>query len=286
VTGPDRELLHGALGCEALSCAPVDAGGYTKSRAWRIETRDGPAFVKEAEDEGSLAMLRREAVVYGGVAGPFLPGFVGFADAGERAVLAIELLEDAYWPPPYPADVAPLFDALELVRATEPPVELPAQGPWRSRWAQVAADPGPLLGLGLCSAAWLERSLEALLAAEADAVFEGDSLVHNDVYSANVAFADRGAVLVDWGAAVRGSPWIDVGLAALNVRVESGSAPRVEIPDPAPLVSAFAGHFAVEAPAPLPDWADPESTLRADMAGDLAHALRWAAELLELPPVS
>ena len=34
---------------------------------------------------------------------------------------------------------------------------------------------------------------------------------------------------------------------------------------------------------PPPDWTPPDSTLREDMIGDLAHALRWAAEALELP---
>jgi hypothetical protein len=90
---------------------------------------------------------------------------------------------------------------------------------------------------------------------------------------------------VDWGAAVRGSSWIDIALALLSVRVEGGTP----LPSPdgvAPFVVAFAGHFAVEAPAPLPYWAVPGSTLREDMMGDLLHALRWCVELLELPPLS
>jgi hypothetical protein len=281
---PDRDLLESAIGHTAVGFPSIDTGGYTRSRAWRVDTPDGSVFVKQAADEGSLAMLRREAIVYRGVSGTFLPAFVGFADSSERALLAIELLEDAHWPPPYPDDVAPLFDALELVARATPPPELPAQRPRQSRWSRVAADPGPVLGLGLCSPEWLESSLDALIAAEADAVFEGDSLVHNDVYSGNVGFTSRGAVLVDWGAAVRGSRWIDVAFALLSVRVEGGNVPRLEFPGEAVFAAALAGHFALEAPAPLPDWAEPGSTLRADMAGDLAYALRWAAELLHLPP--
>ncbi len=83
---------------------------------------------------------------------------------------------------------------------------------------------------------------------------------------------------------MRGSRWIDVALALLSVRVEGGTPPPLDFPAEASFAAAFAGHFAVEAPAPLPDWAEPGSTLREDMAGDLAHALRWAAELFELPP--
>jgi hypothetical protein len=192
-------------------------------------------------------------------------------------VLAIEFLADARWPPPYPDDVSPLFDALDLVAASAPPPELPAQGPWISRWERVAADPKPLLGLGLCSREWLAESIDSLIRAESEASFAGDDLVHNDVYSGNVGFRT--------GAAVRGTRWVDVVLALLSLRVEGAVRPTVASPEIPPLAVAFAGHFALEAPAPLPDWAEEGSTLREDMAGDLAHALRWAVELLDLPPL-
>lgn len=282
---PDLGLIAEAVGSDLLATQPLRVGGYTRSRAWRVMTRDGPVFAKEAEDEGSLQMLRREALVYREVRGPFLPAFVGFADSGERALLAVELLEDARWPPPYPDDVGPLFDALELVAATTPPSALPAQGCPASRWERVAADPGPFLSLGLRSNEWLTASIEALIAADGQAVFEGDDLVHNDVYSGNVGFTSRGPVLVDWGAAVRGSQWIDVAFALLSTRVESATVPCIDFPEEAAFAAALAGHFAVEASAPLPDWAAPGSMLREDMAGDLAYALQWVAELLELPPL-
>jgi hypothetical protein len=283
VGGPDLELVRAAVGEAALAWQPLHTGGYTRSRAWRVETTDGPVFVKQAEDEGGLHMLRRERGVHRGVVGPFLPSFVGFADSGERAVLAVEFLDGASWPPPYPEDVGPLFDALELVASATPPSELPAYGPWRSRWERVAGDPEPFLGLGLRSREWLEASIDTLLAAEARAVFEGDALVHNDVYSGNVGFTSRGAVLVDWGAAMRGSRWIDVAFALLSVRVEGATIPPTDFPSEAHLAAALAGHLAAEAPAPLPAWAEPGSTLRQDMIGDLAHALDWVAGLLDLP---
>ena len=282
---PDPDLLASALGSTPSRCAPLAHGGYTRSRTWRVETTSGSFFVKEAADDGSLHMLRREALVYRTVDGSFLPGFVGFADAGDRALLAVEFLDDARWPPPYPEDVAPLFEALELVAATTPPPDLPAHGPWLSRWERIATDPEPFLDLGLCSREWLEASIDTLIGSEAHVVFEGDDLVHNDVYSGNVGFTRRGAVLVDWGAALRGSRWTDLAFALLSVRVEGATIPRIDFPSEAQFAAAIAGHFALEAPAPLPEWAEPESTLREDMAGDLAHALRWVAELLELPPL-
>jgi Phosphotransferase enzyme family len=228
-------------------------------------------------------MLRREALVYEHVRGPFLPGYVGFADAGGRAALAIELLEDAHWPPPYPADVAPLFHALEEVAAAAAPATLPSWKHQPSRWERIATDVLPLVGLGLCSEAWLEQALPTLIAAEREVVDVGDDLVHNDVYSGNVAFVGHRAVLVDWGAAVKGSRWVDVAFAVLSVRVEGGELPRVDLPNEGAYAASLAGHFALEAPLPPPAWATPGSTLREDMAGDLAHALRWAAETLHLP---
>jgi hypothetical protein len=148
----------------------------------------GRIFVKQAADDGSLEMLRRETLVYSEVSGPFLPSFVGFAEAEDRAVLAIEYLADARWPPPYPDDVSPLFVALESVSASAPPSQLPTHGKRSSRWERVAEDPEPLLSLGVCLQEWLDVSLASLVAAEADAEFRGGELVHNDIYSGNVCF--------------------------------------------------------------------------------------------------
>jgi hypothetical protein len=87
---PDSELLSEAVGRGSIRWQRIDVGGYTRSRTWRVTTGDSVVFVKEAEDEGSLLMLRREALVYREVRGSFLPSFVGFADSGEKALLAIE----------------------------------------------------------------------------------------------------------------------------------------------------------------------------------------------------
>lgn len=282
---PDLELINAALGSRPRSLEPVGGRGYTQSATWRAETADGVAFVKQAEEAGSLEMLRSETLVHSSVSGPFLPAYTGSADSGERAVLAIEFLTDALWPPPYPDDVSSLFVTLERVAATPPPPGLWAQKPWASRWERVAADPEPLLALTVCSREWLERSLGVLIAAESLAVFEGDDLSHSDVYCDNVCFTERGPVLVDWGSARRASRWVDIAFAVLSVREEGGVLPTLDFPDEAAFAAALAGHFAVEAPAPLPAWARRGSTLREDMAGDLAHALRWAVETLELPPL-
>jgi hypothetical protein len=69
------------------------------------------------------------------------------------------------------------------------------------------------------------------------------------------------------------------------VRAEGGVPPPLDFPDEPFFAAALSGHFAAEAPAPAADWALPGSTLREDMKADLLHALRWAAEELELPPL-
>jgi len=281
---PDPDLLRCALGSKPVAAEPI-AGGYTRSHAWRVVTRDGLAFVKQADEEGSLHMLRREAIVYRNVREPFLPAFVGFADAGARAVLAIEYIADCRWPPPYPDDVALLFEALAAMAATQPPDGLPRVSPLRASWKDVAADPEPLLALGPCSQAWLEQALPALIDAESRAEWTGDALVHHDVYSGNLGFQGNRVVLVDWGAASIGSPWSDVAFALLSIRSEGGPLPTLDIPDEGAWAAALTAHFAVETPKPLPAWADAGSTLRADMAQDLAVGLRWCVEALELPPL-
>jgi aminoglycoside phosphotransferase (APT) family kinase protein len=282
---PDLELLREALGEPVVGWAPAHERGYTKTRRWRVRTASGPRFVKEARDEAALEMLRREAVVYHDVSGPFMAGFEGFADAGDHACLALELLDRSYWPPPYPDDTSPLFAALEQLAATRTPAGLPERTTPASRWEQVAADPGPLLALGVCSDEWLEQSLDALTAAESRAAVSGDDLLHNDVYSGNVCFDGQQAILFDWGAAARGNRHLDTAFALVSVRVEGGRAPPVDLPGEAELMAWIAGGFAVGATSPLPDWAPPGSTLRADQVGDLVGALRCAAEALGLPPL-
>jgi len=265
---------------DAVRWEPV-RGGYTRSPKWRVELRDGSgAFVKVADEERLLQMLRTELVVFRGVRGAFLPELIALHDDGDRAMLVVEDLSKAHWPPPYPDDVTPLLAALDAVADTQSPAGLPRLERSVPAWDRV--DPVAVAALGGCTRTWLEDALPALADAERRLDRMGDRLVHYDVWAENVCFADRGCLLVDWACAVLGNPRIDVAYALLNVRVESGDAPRVE--DDALLPAYVCGAVAVEATTPLPDWAQVDSTLRADQTADLAVGLRWAAEALGLPP--
>ncbi|MBD0339259.1 MAG: aminoglycoside phosphotransferase family protein [Thermoleophilia bacterium] len=269
----------------AESWEPV-AGGYTRASRWRARLPDGSrAFVKAGEDEPVLRMLRREIAVYESLAGAFLARLLEAGDDGSRAYLVLEDLADAYWPPPWPPETRPLFHALEQVAATPPPPSLPRlREPERGAWAAVADDHEPLLRLGVCSNDWLEAAIEPLAAAEASVLHAGDELVHYDVWSGNLCFAERGVVLVDWSEARVGNGRLDVALALLGIRAEGGRPPELQIPDEAGLAAYAAGVAASGATAPLPDWAAPDATLREGQRSDLVHALRWAASTLGIPP--
>jgi hypothetical protein len=270
-----------------LAWGPV-AGGHTHARSWRADTSRRRAFVKTAEEPSAYRMLVNEIRVFASVEAPFLPRAYGWRDDGAgTAVLAIEDLSAARWPPPYPGDVRPLFAALDGVAATEPPdgvlTELhvrPPQGLWR----QIADDPSRLLRRGLCTETWLTEALPVLVEAEAAAVLEGEDLVHNDVYSGNVCFLDGRALLVDWALAARGNRWFDVACAALSVRSEGARLPPIDIVDAGPMLTVLAGHHAVHATAPTPAWARGDTGLLEGHLQDLRAALPWVAELLGLPP--
>src|SRR5687768_9775128 len=217
-------------------------------------------------------MAKVELLIYEGVTGSFLPRVLGaWAEAG-RALLVLEDLSSAHWPPPYPSDTRPLFASLdELARATPPPDLRRLDERNLTRWEDVR-------GLDVCSPRWLDRAIGPLEEAERSFSVVGDELVHYDVWSANLCFAERGAVLVDWAAARVGNRWIDVGYALLSLRTEGGTPPPLAIPNEASLAAYIAGSVLREATAPLPGWAEPGSTLREDQRGDLVHALRWAGE--------
>jgi aminoglycoside phosphotransferase (APT) family kinase protein len=281
---PARILGRRVVGAEAA------AGGHTTAWRGRLTLEDGrTVFVKSAKAEAA-APLRREAMVLQVLDGaPFAARLLEWRD-GEDATLVIEDLSGAHWPPPYPVDTAPLFDALDQLAAISVPDGLSPSEDWnaraQSRWSCVAAEPKPLLSLQVCSPAWLEQNIDALVAAESRIDLRGDALVHNDVYSGNLCFTGRRCVLVDWGTAVRGNHELDVAFAVLSVLAEGGLLPRrALLADEGAWAARLAGHNALEAPAPLPNWAAPDSTLRQDQLGDLRIALTWAARALglELP---
>src|SRR5262249_5907374 len=148
--------------------------------------------------------------------------------------------------------------------------------------SRVAADPEPLLSLGLCAAGWLETALPVLEVAAAAAPLAGDAFLHCDVRSDNVCLHEGRAVLVDWNLAVVGNPAVDIGFWLPRLAPEGGPQPEQAVPDlpeMAPFAALVSGFFAARAGLPPPATAP---TVRRVQREQLETALPWAARTLGL----
>src|SRR5712691_10240141 len=150
--------------------------------------------------------------------------------------------------------------------------------------AAVARDPLPFLSLELCSAAWLERSIDHLVRVEANADVSGTAFLHMDVRSDNLCFAGQRTVLVDWNLAAIGNPRIELIGWLPSLSIEGGPLPDdLTGPDYAPFAVITAGHFAARAGLPP---SSPTSRARISQLMQLKPSLPWACRLLGLDPRS
>jgi aminoglycoside phosphotransferase (APT) family kinase protein len=260
-------------------------GGYSAAERFVVRWREGgSAFVKAATDPDTATWLRAEHAIYARIRAPFLPALLGWEDDGTNPWLAIEDLSAAAWPPPWtPARIDAVLATLRAVAATAPgPLES-----YESRraefagWSRVAEDSGAFLGLGLADERWLAGALPVLLDAETRAVLDGDALVHNDVRSDNLCFADGRVVLVDWNWASRGNPKLDVAAWLPSLELEGGPEPESILPDAPELASLVAGFYAAHAGLPPPR--SGMDGLRALQLRMLRASLAWAVRALGLP---
>lgn len=253
-------------------------GGYSTADRFAVTLADGRrVFVKSAEAANLAAWLRREHEVYAALSGSFIPELVGWDDDGVRPVLAIEDLSGADWTPRWDAGrVAAVRAALrELAEAPPPPNTVPARETfpelWR-RWRIVEADPRPFLSLGLRDAAWLERSLPAILAAAETAPVDGDRVCHLDVRSDNLCFRDGRAVLVDWNWVSLANPDSDLAAWLPSLHVEGGPPPWEVLPAAGALAAWIGGVWAAVAGLPPPETAP---HVREMQRRQLAVVLDW-----------
>ncbi len=245
-------------------------------------------FVKIGSTDDTASWIRDEHPFYA-LAGPrpYLPVLLGWYDDGERPVLVLEDLSGAMWPPPWSSErVDAVLAALREVAESEPPPGLPDARNSQfalDAWPEIAADPEPFLGLGLCSAAWLDRHLPVLSEAAATANFEGDALLHFDVRSDNLCFRDGRAVLIDWNFACTGDPVFDVAAWLPSLHAEGGPPPEHVLPSATPvaaIASLVAGNFGWRgAQAPIPG----APHVRPLQRKQAVTALPWAARALGLP---
>jgi aminoglycoside phosphotransferase (APT) family kinase protein len=261
--------------------------GYTHAEKWRVGLGDATAFVKASADAVAREQIEREAAVIEAIAAPYMPRSYGSARVDEWAVLVLEDLSGAQWPPPYPDEGRGLLETVAQVAATPAPANLsrrPERRPHGTYWQRIAADPEPVLANGSFSAAWLERALPLLEAAESRAQLAGDELVHDDVWAGNVCHTSRGALLIDWAGAHIGDSRIDLAYAVLSIRSAGSPPPQIDFPDEAAYASLLAGANAYQAAQPVNPLIAYGDDLREGWLFDLDFALVWACELLDLPP--
>ncbi|MCW2925207.1 MAG: hypothetical protein JWM98_2611 [Thermoleophilia bacterium] len=271
----------------------LDEGAYSPAHRWIVASGDGREhFVKAARggQPGALA----ERTVTEAAPGPWVARFDGWLDAGDEAwtLLVTESLGAASWGAPVDdVQARALRAALDDVAQATPPVgitPIPAERRLHARtWAELAADPAPLVESGLVDQAWCDASLTPLAEAAARADVAGTTLVHGDLWRQNWCWAgpERGAVLVDWTGAALGDPMVNLAWGECGVRA-CGGPPGLVVERAHPRhdewcawMTGLAVRFALD------DWAHRhvaprlhETQLREALA-----ALAWACETFSLP---
>jgi hypothetical protein len=278
-----RSALAARLGVRPLH--RIAGGGYTLMEHWLVEREEGTrAFAKVAVDEPTAGFLRDEHRVYSQLDCAFAPEFLGWDDDGDRPILLLEDLTGAHWPPPWrPGDVELVREALAELHSMSPPSGLHqlVAGDLHT-WREVESDPGPFLGLGLCTAEWLEQALPELLGAADRCDVGGEAFLHLDVRSDNICIADGQAKLVDWNWASVGNPMVDVAFWIPSLFMEGGPSPAEVLPEAGELTAVVSGFFAPLAGLPPPAGAP---TVRPLQLAQLKVALPWAVDVLGLPPL-
>jgi Ser/Thr protein kinase RdoA (MazF antagonist) len=280
------ERVARCLGQRLLAWRPVTRG-YTTASRLIVTCADGTSvFVKGATDPHTATWLRTEYGVYSQVHASFLPAMRAWADDGSFPFLVLEDLTEAAWQAHWTmARIGQVLDTLRQVAATRAPTNLPSLEERRSSlsgWARVEREPELFLAVGLCSAAWLSHSINALMTAEAGTELAGDDLVHGDVRSDNLCFVGDRVVLVDWNWACRGNGIIDIAGWLPSLHLEGGPPPDMILPEQPHLAAIISGYFAARAGLPA-DQASPQ--IRALQRAQLQVALAWVVIALGLPPL-
>ena len=274
-----------AVGRALVECEAVATRGYARSCAhWRARLADGRrVFIKQALNGTAVEWLRAERVIYEAVRGPFIPSFYGAYDDGELALIVLEDLTDAEWPPPWsPSRIESVLASLDALHRTAPPNEIEKLEAIRGEvvgWPNIAANPEPLLSTGLCAPPWLEEALPSLLQASEEAQLDGTELLHFDVRSDNLCLRGGDAVFFDWNLVRIGNGDFDVAFWLPSLALEGGPPPWEVLPDAGRLAAAVAGFFAVRAGLPPPATAP---TVRDFQRAQAQVALAWTARELDL----
>jgi len=263
-------------------------GGYTPAQRWVVSFEDGSScFVKSATGQPNSPMdawLRGEYDVYSRLSAAFLPRLLAWQDDGVQPILILEDLSAGFWPPPWTGErIDAVLSMLADLRAAKldglPPAH-ELEPNFTGHWGDVERDPAPFLSLGLCSQPWLETALPLLIPAAHQAVRAGDDLVHFDVRSDNICFADGRVLLIDWNFAARGNGDLDLAAWAPSLHSEGGPLPEAILPNAPHWAACISGFFACRAGlAAIPN----APRVRQVQLSQLRSALPWAVRALGLP---
>ncbi len=270
------------LGWSPDTWRPVH-GGYTPTARYAVADDRRTGFVKISTTPVTAGQINREIVAYAGISGRFVPRVLGADPDPDVPILIIEDLSAASWPPPWTdALVDQVVDTIREMHAT--PSTLAHGGLLEGRepgWPTVAENPGPFLSLGLVGAAWLDRALPALIAAETSCILAGDALTHLDLRSDNLCVTTDGVKLIDWAEACRSAADVDLAFFLPSLAYEKGPLPERLLPGRPDLAALVSGFFAARAGMPDIPLAP---FVRRVQREQLLAALPWAIRALGLPP--
>ena len=279
------------MGSEIESGRPAQ-GGYTPAESWSLALADGRRiFAKGGADTAQspvASRLRRERRAYEDISEPFMPALLGWHDDGRHALLLLEDLSEAEWPPPWRAEqIAAVRSTLEEVARTRPPVWAEdieeRERTHLSGWLRVRDDPDPFLSLGFCDERWLRKCLPALIESAESAQLGGGALVHFDVRSDNLCFVNddvhRRVMLVDWNGCGRGNPLLDIMSWLPSLHSEGGPAPWEVVEESEGFAALLSGYWAAQAGLPPTG----STGARQLQLACLRSALPWAIRELRLP---
>jgi aminoglycoside phosphotransferase (APT) family kinase protein len=194
----------------------------TDVRYFRGTTGDGgPVFVKAVPALSPAAQdLRTEVLVASSLpSGVRSPRLVGFLDRGDSFAVAFQFVEGRTPGEPWPsADLALALDALAQHSAllTPCPVEgLPTFGDrMRGRagtWEGLLNGDDLSGRIGDRCPGWVMDQLRDLADAEVRGLeHDGNTLLHFDLRHDNHLLTSGGILVLDWGRATIGRPWLDL----------------------------------------------------------------------------
>jgi aminoglycoside phosphotransferase (APT) family kinase protein len=228
-----RRAVEARLGGRVVA-APSQPGGFSPGVAARLRTEAGfRAFIKAvspAQNPDSPEMHRREARIAAAmpVSAP-VPRLLDAWDQDGWAVLIYEDVKGRQPAMPWTLDeIERVMAAIvrlhaELTPCPVPGIRADAEDPGIdaafSGWRRLRLE--PLDGLD----SWSRRHLDELAAIESGwaVAAAGDTLLHLDLRADNILIRGNGEVLfVDWPAAMRGAPFLDVVGMAPSVAMQGG----------------------------------------------------------------